>query len=381
MKSKAILGVAFVLSFAVVVPALAEDLTIGVIAPLSGPAAPQGLATKTAVEIAVAEINSHGGIGGRNINVIIRDDQGLPANAVNIAQDFIQKERLHFVVGPTLSSSALAVAPLFTQGKVVALALVGTADWNKPAQYPYAFQVLYSNDLVAHATVSFAIDKLGRKKFGQIGDTSAYALGGMADTKAVITQLGAEVVDQEKHNMGDLDYSVQLQRLKDAGVNVLNLWSIAPTDVVRIIRKIEEMKWTDLYHVGPPNIGLQPVLDALGRDAYPKTFYYVCLRNMTHGNAKAEEFGKKYATAKGKVDFPLYYPAIAYDSIYALKAAIEGSAADPDKVKQWLESHSYVGIAATYAATADNHQMQKVEMLGNCSPLNYKDGLDDLVTK
>jgi len=364
---------------AVAAPALAQDISIGVIAPLSGPAAPQGQATKTAIEIAVAEINAANGIGGRKINVIIRDDQGQPANAVNIAQDFIQKERLNFVVGPTLSSSALAVAPLFSRAKVVALGLVGAADWNKPALYPYAFQVLYSNDLVAKATISFAIDKLGRKKFGQIGDTSAYALGGMADTKKVIADLGGEVVGQEKHNMGDLDYSVQLQRLKDAGANVLNLWSIAPTDVVRIIRKIEEMKWTGLYHVGPPNIGLQPVLDGIGRDTYPKTFYYVCMKNLTHGNAKAEAFGKKYAATKGKIDFPLYYPAIAYDSVYMLKTAIEATSADPDKVKQWLESHSYSGIAATYAATPTDHQMQKVEMLGNCSPLNYKDGLDELV--
>jgi len=382
MKARMVVRTLAALSIvAAAAPALAQDITIGVIAPLSGPAAPQGQATKTAIEIAVAEINAAKGIGGRKINVIIRDDQGQPANAVNIAQDFIQKERLNFVVGPTLSSSALAVAPLFTRAKVVALGLVGTADWNKPAQYPYAFQVLYSNDLVARATISFAIDKLGRKKFGQIGDTSAYALGGMADTKKIIADLGGEVVGQEKHNMGDLDYSVQLQRLKDAGANVLNLWSIAPTDVVRIIRKIEEMNWTDLYHVGPPNIGLQPVLDGIGRDAYPKSFYYVCMKNLTHGNAKAEAFGKKYATAKGKIDFPLFYPAIAYDSVYMLKMAIEAAGADPDKVKQWLETNSYAGIAATYAATPSDHQMQKVEMLGNCSPLNYKDGLDDLVAK
>ncbi|MGE0154336.1 MAG: ABC transporter substrate-binding protein [Reyranellaceae bacterium] len=363
------------------VPAAAQDISIGVIVPLTGPAAPQGHAVKTAIEMAAAEINAAKGIGGRKINVIVRDDQGQPANAVNIAQDFIQKERLNFVVGPTLSSSALAVAPLFTRAKVVALALVGAADWNKPAQYPYAFQVLYSNDLVAKAAVSYAIDTLGRKKFGQIGDTSAYALGGMADTRKVISEMGGEVVGQEKHNMGDLDYSVQLQRLKDAGANVLNLWTIAPTDVVRIIRKIQEMKWTDLYHVGPANIGLQPVLDGLGRDAYPKTFYYVCMRNMTHGNAKAEAYGKKYAAARGKIDFPLYYSAIAYDSVYMLKAAIEGSAADPDKVKQWLESNSYQGVAATYAAKPNDHQMQTVDMIGNCSPLNYKDGLDELVSK
>jgi len=127
---------AMVLPFGVLAsPALAQGpIRIGDINSFSGIGAPFTGPYKAAVEMAVEEINAKGGITGRKVEVLFRDDKGQPAEAVKHAQELVASEKVALIAGTFLSNVGLAVSDWAKQNKtmfVVAEALTEAITWTK----------------------------------------------------------------------------------------------------------------------------------------------------------------------------------------------------------------------------------------------------------
>ena len=115
-------------------PAAAQPIKIGEINSYSGIGAAFTGPYKTGVEMAVEEINAKGGVLGRKLEVLFRDDKGQPAEAVKHAQELVESEKVALIAGTFLSNVGLAVSDWAKQNKVMfvaAEALTEALTWSK----------------------------------------------------------------------------------------------------------------------------------------------------------------------------------------------------------------------------------------------------------
>ncbi len=99
--------------------ALAEEtIKIGLLAPLTGPAADDGINVKNSVVMAVEKVNAEGGILGKQIELVTYDDRADPKEAVALAHKLIERDSVIGVVGGSYSFPSRAVAPIFQEEKV-----------------------------------------------------------------------------------------------------------------------------------------------------------------------------------------------------------------------------------------------------------------------
>src|SRR5262245_11782549 len=89
-----------------------EPIKIGFAGALSGPASFVGVEIKRGAEIAIDEINAKGGISGRKLVLISRDDEHNPVKTVAQYRELVEREKVVAIVGATNSASMLAVAPI-----------------------------------------------------------------------------------------------------------------------------------------------------------------------------------------------------------------------------------------------------------------------------
>ena len=124
-------------------PAFAQTpIKIGEINTYSGIAAPFTGPYRQAIEMAVDEVNAKGGLLGRKVEVIFRDDKGDPAEAVKHAQDLTASEKVNLIAGTFLSNVGLAVSDWAKQNKVLFVAsepLTESLTWSQG--HPYVFRV------------------------------------------------------------------------------------------------------------------------------------------------------------------------------------------------------------------------------------------------
>jgi branched-chain amino acid transport system substrate-binding protein len=115
-------------------PAQAQPIKVGDINSYSGIGAPFTGPYKAGVEMAVEEINAKGGVLGRKLDVVFRDDKGQPAEAVKHAQELVESEKVALITGGFLSNVGLAISDWAKQNKtmyVVAESLTEAITWSK----------------------------------------------------------------------------------------------------------------------------------------------------------------------------------------------------------------------------------------------------------
>src|SRR5690554_3328873 len=120
--------VCVLLVFALTVPALAQGdvIKIGLICSLSGSVSTYGQSVRNAVTMAVDDINASGGILGRQISLIILDDKGDGTEAAQAARRLIDRENVALILGPVITPSVMAVAPIAQAAGVPMLTPTGT---------------------------------------------------------------------------------------------------------------------------------------------------------------------------------------------------------------------------------------------------------------
>lgn len=333
----------FVLAMASVPqPAEAKDpIKIAFISGFTGPYGSINKKNLQGITIAVEEINKNGGIMGRPIELIEKDDKADPKLAVNIAQKLILKERVDVVIGPTLTATCVATTPLFTEAEMVQL-ISGTGVPVNANEFPYVFRVAFGTREQAEAIVNYAVDQLDATKIGLIGDSTALGRNGAKDVMAAMEKRDLEPVAEEYFNPGDMNLTAQLKRLKDAGSQALVLYAIGP-DAANVLKARKDMGW-DVPVIGHIALALKGVYDLIGEEL-SQGVYSVMDRNFTvekKGDKpipKVAGFREKVVERYGEIDDTLFLFAVFYDPVYVYKYAVEKTqSTDSNKIKAALES-------------------------------------------
>jgi len=205
-------------SFAMPALAQGEPIKVGAIFPLSGPAGPNGQAVVSAIKIAAEMVNAKGGVLGRKILVIAKDDESTPAVGVTRANEMVA-EKVAVVIEGWNSPVTLAEQPVLARANILDITAVSKADPILSGQgNPYAIRLNSSNGQDGAVIAEILFNKLNAKRIGFLTQNDAYGNGAQAVIEAELNKLGKpwEKVVVEQFPFKQTDFRVSLANVKQA---------------------------------------------------------------------------------------------------------------------------------------------------------------------
>ncbi len=342
----------------------AEPIKIGVSGPFTGGSAPMGVSMRDGVKLAVAEINAKGGVLGRQIQLVERDDEAKNERGVQIAQELINKEKVAATVGYINTGVALASQRFYQEAKIPVMNNVATGSivTKQFADQPenYVFRNSANDTIQSSMIVHEAIEHRKFKKVAILADSTNYGQLGREDLEKALDKKGIKAVAVEKYNLKDVDMTAQLLKAKQAGAEAVLTYGIGP-ELAQIANGMEKLGWK-VPMIGSWTLSMGNFIDNAGKNGngarMPQTF--IQDPNTPKRKAFIDAYIKAYHPPGDRMPSPVS-AAQGYDSIYLLAAAIkQAGSTDGPKVRAALEnmSEKIDGVVTTYNKpyTKDNHE-------------------------
>ncbi|WP_337269008.1 branched-chain amino acid ABC transporter substrate-binding protein [Oryzifoliimicrobium ureilyticus] len=196
------------------------DVTIGLVAPLTGPVAAYGEQVKNGAQVAVDEINKAGGVLGEKLILKLADDAGEPKQGVSAANQIVG-EGIHFVVGPVTSGVAIPASDVFAENGVLMVTPTATAPDLTKRGLETVLRTCGRDDQQAEVAANYVAKNFKDKRIAIINDKGQYGKG-LADAfKATLNAAGVKEVFNDGLSAGEKDFGALTSRLKSEKVDVI----------------------------------------------------------------------------------------------------------------------------------------------------------------
>lgn len=298
-----------------------DAFKVGGIGPVTGAAAVYGQAVKNATELAVNEINA---LGGVQFEFQFEDDEHDAEKSVN-AYNSLKDWGMQMLLGTVTSAPCIAVAAETANDNMFQLTPSGSAV--ECVQNPNAFRVCFSDPNQGTASAQYIGENKIATKIGVIYDSSdVYSSGIYEKFAAEAANQGLEIVSAEAFTADSkTDFTVQLQKAKDAGAELVFL-PVYYTEASLILTQANGMGFAPMFFGCD---GLDGLLNVEGFDtSLAEGVMLLTPFAADSDDELTQKFVAAYKEAYG--DTPNQFAADAYDGMYAIKAAIEKSGVTPD---------------------------------------------------
>ncbi|HYH03188.1 MAG TPA: ABC transporter substrate-binding protein [Bacillota bacterium] len=292
----------------------ANTVKIGTILPISGQVAAYGSQSRDAMQMAVDELNAAGGVLGKQIELLVEDDENNPEKTVNAFIKLTTKDKVIGLVGAMTSKCTLAITEDAQAKEVVLITPTSTNDTVTDAGN-YIFRSCYNDSFQGQVVAQFAAETLKAKKAAILYDiTNDYSKGLTTNFTNKFKELGGAVVAAESYSSGDKDFNAQLTKIKSATPDVLFIPDYYST-VSLVAKQVRGLGIT------------VPMLGADGWDEITNNAgtevlgCYYC----NHYSPEAEDPEVKQFVAKFKEKYqvtPNALAALSYDAVTILVEAI-----------------------------------------------------------
>ncbi|MBR3191870.1 ABC transporter substrate-binding protein [Bosea sp. (in: a-proteobacteria)] len=368
-------------------PAFAQnEIKIGYNADQSASGAAElGLSGLYGFQAAIDDLNAQGGVLGRKIVGVVRDDAGAPPKSIQNMNELIDNEKVAAVVGPTNSGNALAWLHIPQQKKVPVISHVATATditaryAKEPQNYIFRVSMVDREQLALLA--AYAVNASKSKNIAIIADTTGYGQAATKDLQEILTLHGLKPVGIEKFGPKDTDMTSQLAKLKAAGADMIITGSLADA-TAQVLKSMEKMDYYPglLSTWGSINT---PLVNIAGPKLAEKTIFAASTTEDASDRAAALH---KRLVAKHP-NMPAFVSAAqGYDAVMLIAAAIkQAGGTEGPKLQAALENLGAVqGIIKTYEKPFSKEQHEALGV-ADFHLAQWKDGrvvkLDDAVVK
>lgn len=332
----------------------ADPIKVGVSGPYTGGSSSMGVSMRDGVRLAADEINKAGGVLGRPLLLVERDDEAKNERSVQIAQELINKEKVVATLGFINTGVALASQRFYQEAKIPVMNNVATGSVithqfdNQPDNY--IFRNSAHDSIQAPMIVEEAITRRGFKKVAILADSTNYGQLGREDLEKALALKGLKPVAVEKFNIKDVDMTAQLLKAKEAGAEAILTYAIGP-ELAQIANGMTKLGWK-VPMVGSWTLSMANYIDNAGPGGegarMPQTF----IQEPTTPKRQSFiiSYLKTFNPKNARIDSPVS-AAQGYDSVYLLAAAIkQAGSTDGPKVKAALEDLKtpVEGVVTTY---------------------------------
>jgi branched-chain amino acid transport system substrate-binding protein len=331
-----------------------EPIKFGLVASLSGESARAGEAITRGLTVAIDEVNAKGGVLGRKIELIRRDDESNPSKGLAAARELIQREKVAVLFGGLDTPVSMAIVPLANSEKTPFMGTwaAGTPITRNGANPNFVFRVSAVDELVDKAILQYALKTYHAQKPGMILVNNSWGESNEAGLKAALAAQNITYAGIEKFEGNELDVVPQLSRLKAGGADVLFLvGNVGPAS--QVVKSLDRMNWKVpvVSHWGPAGGRFTELAGKSAENVHFVQTYSFFGTQSPVGQKVLAELMKKYPDIKGAGDVtPAVGVANAYDcaQLAALAIAAAGST-DGDAVRQgFYKIGKYDGLIKSY---------------------------------
>jgi branched-chain amino acid transport system substrate-binding protein len=282
-------------------------------------------------EMAVEEVNAAGGVLGKKIEIVSRDDNGNPADAVRVAEELLSREKVTFLVGTFPSNVGLAVADFAKQRKTLFIAAEPLTDkmvWD--AGNPYTFRLRTSTYMQTAMLIPDAA-KLKKKRWAIVYPNYEYGTSATAAFKKLLKekQPDVEFVAEQAPPLGKIDAGAVAQALADAKPDAI-FSSLFGADLAKFVREGQQrglFKGVEVFNLlaGEPEY-LDPLKDEAPVGWYVTGYPWYDIKTPEH-----KKFLDAYQT-KYK-DYPRLGSVVGYSTVMSAVAVMKKAGSlDQDKL-------------------------------------------------
>jgi branched-chain amino acid transport system substrate-binding protein len=332
-----------------------SPIKVGQIVSLTGNYTPLGTENQKSVALAVEQVNASGGVLGRKIELIVRDDKSQPDQSV-LAFNDIKGSDVTAIIGSPFSNSALATIPLVDREKIPYLSLT-PADEQVTPVHPNVFVIPATSATYGERILEY-FKGTGVSKIAVAYDSkSSYAVAGFKGMQAKAGEYGVTLVGSPEFQTTTTEFSSVLAPVKSSGAQALVVWATGAPSVAIAKQYATAGLNIPLVVTGAQasNLWLQPVGPAAEGVVVACTIGVVG-SSLPDGALKksVEEFTGPFQTKYGNPP-----PQFAYDGYSAVKllvaALAKAKSADRQKVQQALEGLTLTTPNGRYAYSSTNH--------------------------
>ena len=216
------------------------EILIGDVEPVTGPPALLGVAHTLGMKVAAAEINAAGGINGRKVRYIFEDDGYVTARTIQGLRKMIDVDKVFAVVGASGSGQALASMPTLEKAGIPTIISIGPIKplWEPARKNVFVLGQAYEEGITE--LVRYLANKNPGKKWGLITQDDDYGVAVLDGFDAVVKEKKLNVVYRGSYKKGQQDFSSEMLRLKDAGVEVFLAGGIISENVA-MMKELEKL--------------------------------------------------------------------------------------------------------------------------------------------
>jgi len=332
----------------------AETIKIGLVTALSGQSARAGEAITRGLSIAIDELNASGGVLGRKIELVRRDDEATPAKGVIAARELVHREKVAVLFGGLDTPVSIAIVPIMNEAKVPFMGpwAAGTPITKNGADPNYVFRVSAVDEIVDRAMLQYAQKTFSVKKPGLILINNPWGQSNEEGLKAAMQASGVTPAGIEKFEGNDVDVVPQLTRLKAGGADGLFLvGNVGPS--AQVVKSLDRMGWKVpiVSHWGPAGGRFTELAGPSASEVHFVQTYSFFGKQRPAGDKVLKMLMAKYPDIKGAGDVtPAVGVANAYDAMHLVALAIKNAGStDGPKIREgFYKIGTYDGLIKKY---------------------------------
>ncbi|MFP5334384.1 MAG: ABC transporter substrate-binding protein [Actinomycetes bacterium] len=338
-------------------------IKIGAVLDITGAGASLGVPERQTLELLAKQVNSDGGIDGREIELIIEDNQSTEDGAARAASKLLQTDDVDILLGASRTGPSLAMRPIAEQAKIPMISLAANIKIVEGAEWIFKTA---QNDRVVIENIVDDMTAKGYRRVAIARDASGYGEG-VAET---FTELGAgagvEVVATEKFAPDATDFTAQMVNIRNSEPDAVVIWGIPPA------ASLAQVAYRQLGLLAPVyqshGIGNQVFLETAGEAA---DGLLAPLGRMLVADQLPEDDPQKEVVTQFIEDYeaeygesPSTFAGHAYDGFMIAVNAIDEVGTDPNELRDAIESLSdWPGVSGVFTMTPDDHSGLSKEAL------------------
>ena len=338
-------------------PVLADNIKLGALLAVTGPASFLGGPEARTLEMLVEETNANGGINGNKVELLLRDTAGNPEKAISFAKQLIEEDKVLAVIGPSSSGETMAVKKLFEDAKTPLVSCAAA----EVIVNPLASWVFKSpqNDSLAVIKIFMEMNRLGIDKIAVLVDNSGFGKAGREQLTKIAPDYKIEVVESEVYDAKATDLSAVVAKIKaNPAVQAVVNWSIVPAQSI-VVKNIRQAGWQApiFQSHGFGNIKYVEAAGAAAEGVIFPASRLLMADQLPDGHpqkALLVKYAKDYESRYQETAST--FGGHAYDAYMILAKAIAVGGNDKEKVREAIEGiKGLPGTAGVFNFSATDH--------------------------
>lgn len=339
---------------------IGETIKIGVNMELTGAVAAYGKSEQNGIKLAVDEINKAGGVDGKKIELVTKDNKSENAEASTSSTNLAIQSNVNAIVGPS-TSGAVAAASLVSQKTGVPLITPSgtqddlTVDANGVKKF--VFRTTFKDSYQGEVLAAYSYNNLNAKKVVLYYDNASDYAKGIADEFK--RKYKGQIVTEATFTSGDKDYQSALTKFKDLDYDAVVMPGYY-TETGIITKQARDLG-IDKPILGPDGFSDEKFTELAGKKNASNVYYVSGYSTNVALSDKASGFIKEYEKAY-KIE-PNMFAALAYDSVYMIAESSKGAKTSVDIADNLANLKNFVGVTGKMTIDKDHNPIKAALMV------------------